>query len=140
MSRTDRFVDPTETTRIAISDGDAIVIKQRLSKGEQLAIENANLRTLYGTRTAAGLPRVEVDLEGYKIVRLFTWLVEWSLIDKTGKSVALTPAACANLDPDTFDEMETAITAHITARAAEKKTAALLKTTATAPSGSAPSA
>jgi hypothetical protein len=142
VSRRIRFVVPSKddpnTKRIELSEGDHIVIKKRLSIGEVKQIENASLRTLYGQRGPNGLPKTEVDEEGYAMVRLFTWLVEWSFADPSNpeNTLPITLQAIAALDPDDYDEIERAINRHLMDDAAAKKSKASATTASPTPSAS----
>lgn len=102
-----RFVTP-ETVTLPLGDGDSIQIKSQISHGERDAMFK--------------LARESGTLRSAEVV---AYLVGWS---------ASTPYALTmseqerldiinNLDPDSFDEIQAALKAHIDAKAEEKKRA-----------------
>jgi hypothetical protein len=126
-----RFVRP-ETTTIALSGGETLTIRRRLSAGEARA------------RTERWTEQVEDPLTGgVKLVPRLTraglatitaYLLDWSLTDDAGHRVEIQGIAQAeleaivdNLDGDAFAEIRLAIEAHEEAlraeRDAQKKTA-----------------
>jgi hypothetical protein len=131
MARTDRFVKPTDkdgkllVDRLPLGDGDWIEVKKQLSIGEVQTIERAGMRDYHQVRgEQPAQPRIDVDLNAYALVRNFMWLADWSFRDADDKPVALTISAVAALEPETFTEIEDAISAHITAIAKAKTPAA----------------
>jgi len=100
-----RFVVP-ETITLPLSDGDAIQVKKRLSHGERdamfkLARESGNLRS----------------------AELVAYVVGWS--SATPYTLAMSERERLDiingLDPDSFDEIQDALKAHLEAQAQEKK-------------------
>jgi hypothetical protein len=108
----DRFVS-ANTVRLELSDGDWIEVKERLTYGERSKLSAASFRSGH-----LGTDTVELDFEAYAVEKLATWLVDWSFT-RAGKSVPVSKAAIRALDPETADEIETALNVHI--EALEKK-------------------
>jgi hypothetical protein len=104
-----RFVVP-DTARVELSDGDWIEIKERLTYGEQQRLAGGALTRMSGTGDGAA---IDLDFERYNLLRMETWLVDWSFVGANGKPVKLSRAAIAALDPDTAAEIDAALTKHI---------------------------
>lgn len=113
-----RFVTPA-TVRVALSGGEWIEIKDRLTIGEQKRMEAAGLKSV---SARAGAQAVDVSFEEFSFARTQTYLVNWSLKDAADNQTKVSRAAIEALDQDTYEEIESAITAHIEARDAAKKT------------------
>ena len=113
-----RFVVPN-TVRVELSEGDWIELKDRLTYGEQQRLASAALTRMSnaGAGEDAG---IDLDFEKHSLMRMQTWLVDWSFLGANGKPVSVTRAAIAALDPDTAAEIDAAITAHIEALEAAK--------------------
>jgi hypothetical protein len=113
-----RFVS-LATVRKELSDGDWVEFKERLSYGEQQRLAGGALGRATGM--FEGKPEVALDMAHYQIKRFAIWVVDWSFVDAKGRHVDVTEDAIANLDPDTAEEIDAALTAHIDAMEAEKK-------------------
>lgn len=113
-----RFVAPA-TARLDLTDGDWVEVKEQITYGEQQRLSGAMLRTV---RTTAGDNEVGVDFARYAVLKLQTWLTDWSFRDAADKPVALTPAAIENLDPETAEEIDAAINKHLAERQEGKAT------------------
>ena len=111
-----RFVSPA-TVRLDLSDQDWIEIKEQITYGESQRLSGAMLRTV---KTAAGDNEVGVDFARYAVLKLQTWLVDWSLRDDADKPVPVSPAAIENLTPEAAEALNDAIDAHVAARAEGK--------------------
>jgi len=111
-----RFVVP-ETVTLELSDGDWIEVKERLTYGEQQRLAGGALRP----KLTDGEIDISLDLETHSILRLSTWIVDWSFCDAKGKQVEVSRDAITSLTPDTVDEIEDALTAHIEALTEKKK-------------------
>jgi hypothetical protein len=106
---TSRWSRP-DTAKIDISNGDWLLVKRRLSWGEQ---RGAYVRAI----AAGGGERPRPAQLGLEMV--VAYLLDWSLTDDNGAQVpirgldpdALT-AVIDNLDPDTYGEIRKAIEAH----------------------------
>ena len=70
-----RFVKP-EVVRLELSGNDWIETKKRLSYGEQQRLVAAGLTSIRGQQ--AGEPEVGLDLSRYDLMKIETWLVDWS--------------------------------------------------------------
>jgi len=123
-----RFVRP-ETVKLDLTDGDWLLVKRRLTAGEE---RHAFARIL--KQTAVG-ERMALDFEQTGLAKIVAYLLDWSLVDDTGAAVVIRDQAPAtveaillNLDPASFAEIFNAITAHETAQLdaldAEKKSQA----------------
>lgn len=109
-----RFVQPS-TVRLPLSDSDWVEIKERLTYAENQRLQGAMVRSV---RDLDG--EVGVDLARFTILRMETWLTDWSFRDDQDKPVTLSRSAIENLDPDTAREIDAAIDQHVTDRAAKK--------------------
>lgn len=120
-----RFVRP-ETKTIHISDGDWLLVKKRLSAGEQ----RATLARLYVENPDG---RYHSNPLQTGIATITAFLLDWSLTDEDGKPVVIRGlsvddlvAVLDALDLESFAEIKDAINEHenamIAERAAEKKT------------------
>jgi hypothetical protein len=122
-----RFVRP-ETTLLQISDGDWLLVRTRLSAGEQRE-GHARMYTFFekGGR--------QLDLLQVGLATITTYLLDWSLKDDHGNQVVIREqplevleAAVNALSPEDFDEVKQAIQQHEdrqhAARELEKKTRA----------------
>jgi len=109
-----RFIEP-EIVRLFLSDGDWIEVKRELNIGEHKRLDAAGVRyQLFG-------PPI-VDWEAYHIGRAAVWLTAWSFRNAEDRPVELTIDAIRALDQETFNEIQTALTAHIDVLDEEKKT------------------
>ena len=113
-----RFITPA-TARLDLSDGDWVEIKEQINYGEAQRLSGAMLRTV---KTAAGDNEVGVDFARYAVLKLQTWLVDWSFRDEADKPVPLSPAAIENLDPEAAEAINDAIDTHLAERNAGKAT------------------
>jgi len=111
-----RFVTP-ETARLELSDGDWIEVKERLTYGEQQRLAGGALRP----KLTDGEIDISLDLETHSILRLSTWIVDWSFCDAKDKQVEVSRDAIASLDPATVDEIEKVLTTHIVALEEKKR-------------------
>jgi hypothetical protein len=122
-----RFVRP-ETVKIDLTDGDWLLVKRRLTAGEE---RHAFARILQPT--SYGEP-MRLDFEKTGLAKIVAYLLDWSLADDAGVVVIrdqpapVVEAALLALDPSSFAEIHTAINAHeaaqLAALDAEKKTTA----------------
>jgi hypothetical protein len=122
---TSRFVRP-ETCILNISNDDWLLVKRRLTAGEQRArFTRMYLAGVDGTR--------HVDPMNVGMATVTAYLLDWSLTDEDGKQVAIKgkpiqelAAVIDGLDHESFSEIRTAIEVHEkaieAAREAEKKT------------------
>jgi hypothetical protein len=119
-----RIVTPG-TTRLALSNGDFLVVKQRLNAGETMDLFERAAPDV--DLTAAGaLGRLPPAKVGMAIIPAY--LLDWSLTDLEGRVIPIrgvsaeeTEAALRLLDFDTLIEIMNAITAHDAATRQEKK-------------------
>lgn len=111
-----RFVSPG-TAKLDLGDGDWVEVKEQINYGESQRLSGAMLRTV---KTAAGDNEVGVDFARYAVLKLQTWLTDWSFRDEQDKPVPLSPAAIENLDPAAAEAINEAIDRHVAARAEGK--------------------
>jgi hypothetical protein len=121
MPRRDRFVQPN-TVRLDLSDGDWVETKERLTYAESQKLYSAFVRSMRDG--GADADEMGVDLARFALLRMETWLTDWSFRDDQDKPVPLSRAAIENLDPDTAKEIDVAINAYLTERDAKKVLAA----------------
>lgn len=112
-----RFVNP-DVVRIPLSDDDWIEIKKELSVGDAKRIQNAALTFVAGERDEDR--KIGIDMHRATIEQVFTWLVDWSFRDSKDKPVRVSRQAIEALDQETFEEVESAITAYAEEREREK--------------------
>ncbi len=112
------FVRPA-VVRLDLGEGQWVETKEQLTYGESQRLSGAMLRTV---RTAAGDNEVGVDFARYAVLKLQTWLVDWSLRDEADKPVPVSAAAIENLTPAAAEAINEAIDAHVAGRAAGKAT------------------
>jgi hypothetical protein len=112
-----RFVLPN-TIRLDLSEGDWIEVKERLTYGEQQRLAGGAMARATGMGSES--VGVDLDFERYNLLRVTTWLVDWSFVDPKDKQVPVSREAVAALDPDTMVEIDAALTAHIEALEASK--------------------
>lgn len=113
-----RFVTP-ETVQLELSDGDWIEVKERLNLWEREQLTGTALGGL--SASGDGDAQVGLNYARYAIQKLETWLVDWSFVDGDDKRVEVSLDAIRNLDPDTADEIDAALDAHIAAMEELKK-------------------
>lgn len=136
----DRFNRPA-TTKLALSNDDWLLVKKKLSYGEQ--------RQAFGRRYITGVDgRVRIDPVNVGMVTVTAYLLDWSLtrdgepVPIRGISLDELTMILDNLEPEAFAEIRDAIERHEIAMAAEaeeakKKTAG---TPTSAPISRSPSA
>jgi hypothetical protein len=112
------FVKPA-ITRLDLGEGQWVEIKEQITYGESQRLSGAMLRTV---KTAAGDNEVGVDFARYAVLKLQTWLVDWSLRDDADKPVPVSPAAIENLTPEGAEAINDAIDAYVAERNAGKAT------------------
>lgn len=115
MARRNRFVS-TNVTRLPLSDGDWIEVKERLTYAEQEQLNASSMKPVFVTE---GGSRLELSLEVFNINRIAAWVVDWSFVGPNDKALPVTRAYIEALDPDTAAEITTALDAHVTALAAQ---------------------
>jgi len=111
------FVEPN-TVRLELSDGEWVEVKEELTYGEQQRLSNAAMTRFQDA--SAPTPRIELDFERYQIIRLKTWLTDWSAKGHDGKSIKITDESIRALRSDMAAEIDAALTAHIESLEAAK--------------------
>lgn len=123
-----RFVSP-ETVRINLNDGPSgeknwIEIKKELTIGEEKKFRAAGMKNV---RPGGDASAIEIDWSEMAIARVDAYLVDWSATRPDPKNkdkfvaVPVTPQAIKSLSAEDFEEIDTAIQAHMTAEADRKK-------------------
>jgi hypothetical protein len=116
-----RFVRP-ETRTLTLANGDQLIVRARLTAGEQRA------------RLARMYPNQEFDRLLVPVAYVLAYLLDWNLTDAAGQAVVIRDLVADDLqrvidalDQESFTEIFKAIEAHEegmkAAREAEKKTA-----------------
>lgn len=106
-----RFVRP-ETVRLPISDGDWLLVKKRLTSGEE--------RAAFARTYIAGVDgRMHVNPISLGVGQVTAYLLEWSLTDDDGQIVDIRDKSADelavvldSLSPEDFTEIRDAIAAH----------------------------
>jgi hypothetical protein len=132
-----RFVKPTEV-RLPISDGDYLIVKEKLTAGEQLEV----FARLYKTAEGGSSGGITVGRSGVQesmtldplqvgLSTVIGYLLDWSLTDDDGRVVSIrnqpidvVTAALRGLEFDDYQEIVAAVQAHdqrIQAARQEKK-------------------
>jgi hypothetical protein len=127
-----RVINP-EAERLPISNGDWLLVKKRLSAGDQQdGFERAYLKNPDGTYVMSAEGRRVVSPAATRMSMITSYLIDWSLVgldgtplDIRGASVSAMEATLRMLDADSFKEIFEAIdnfdTEQAKARAAKKK-------------------
>jgi hypothetical protein len=131
-----RFVTPTEV-RIPISEGDYLIVKEKLTAGEQLEVFARLYKSEGGGAGGVTVGKMGVaesmtlDPLQVGLSMVLGYLLDWSLTDDDGRVVSIrnqpldvVTAALRNLEFDDYQEIVTAVQAHdakIQAARQEKK-------------------
>ena len=116
------------TDRLALSQGDAIVVKRYLTAGESREMWRASMKP-----ATPGAP-IELDPIAASEALVLAYLLDWTFADADGRPIVIADqspatvrAALAAIDSDAYLEVQKAIQDHQAATAAaleaEKKTA-----------------
>jgi len=109
----DYFVNEDETTQLDLSDGDWIEVRNQLGYGEQQRLAGSVLGNVFMKDIDTGSAKVTIDLEKHNVERLFAWVVDWSFRDNQGKKVKVSRSSIARLLPDMVEEIDAALTLHM---------------------------
>lgn len=126
-----RFVRP-ETRTLTLEDGESLVVRARLSNGEQRALFS-RLYTRGPVTPEAPMGVLTTNPDQVGLASVTAYLLDWTLKDDDGKPVHIHDLAIDQLEqilndltPEAFDEIYAAIARHDgamrEAREAEKKT------------------
>lgn len=116
MSR-NRVVRPS-VTRITISEGDWIEVKNELTVGEQKALEAAGLKEPIMLN---GRPFQPIDWAVYELERALIFLKAWNLVGGEPEGpIPLDFSGISSLDVDSFAEINQAIIKFTVDQAAKK--------------------
>lgn len=110
-----RFVRP-ESTRLPLSEGHWIEVKEKLPFGESERLRGMNFQLRASSDSfgkGAGQDDLRIDMSAYKLARMEAYIVDWSARDDQDKPVKVSRDALAALDQESADEIEAAIDAHI---------------------------
>ena len=115
--RADRFASGA-AVRLELSDGDWVLVRAELTYGQQRRLAASGLTGIDAGATSG--ERLKVDLAAYDLERLATWVMDWSFRDGDGDRVTVSREAIEALHPDTAQEINAALDAHIEALEAKK--------------------
>jgi hypothetical protein len=107
-----RFTDFQAVRRVDLSDGDWVEFRKELSFSETQAVESGALVSRMGKTQEI---EVEVDWPSYEVVRLASWISDWSFVDADGLREPPTRDAIRKLNQATAQELTAALDAHINA-------------------------
>ena len=108
-------------TRYELSNGHWVEFKNELTYGEELALEQGVLQRAYlqevirsgGKMGEEDMPiKFDVDVRAVVILRLFTWITDWSLTGADGKYVAISKSAIINLKRVVAEELRLLLDNH----------------------------
>jgi hypothetical protein len=88
-----RFVVPS-TVKAELSEGDWIELKEWLTYGEQQRLASSALSRMTNAGADAG---IDLDFEKHSLMRMETWVVDWSFVGPNGKPVEITRRAISAL-------------------------------------------
>jgi hypothetical protein len=128
--------------KLPLSDGDWVLVHAELTYGQQRRLAAAGLSGVPDALAAQGQGEaLSLDLAGYDLERLVTWVMDWSFTDADGDHVLVSREAIEALHPDAAAEINAALDRHIEALEG-KETAPGSGATpgATAPGATSPSA
>ena len=98
-----------------------MLVRAELTYGQQRRLAAAGLSGVPGALAEQGQGEgLTVDLAAYDLERLATWLMDWSFTDGDGDHIVLTRERIEALHPDTAEEINAALDAHIEALEAKK--------------------
>jgi hypothetical protein len=116
------FVNPTETRRIDLSDGDWIEVRDRITFGAKERLGSISIRTMTQSE-GDGPTKFDLDMSTYKIERMAAYIVGWSARKPDGSPAKPDKSAFGALSEAAADEINEALDRHIEARAEEAKRA-----------------
>lgn len=99
-----------ETVRIDLPCGKWIEVKQELSWGEEQRLISGGIG-----RVSVDDPEATIDLAEFHIRRVLTWVAEWSVTDKDGKTVPVNRKSVETLKASLGREIHQALDRHIAA-------------------------
>lgn len=112
-ARRDRFSSGA-TVRLALSDGDWVLVRQELTYGQERRLFTAGLSGVPGQLAeGAQADPLRMDYAAFEIERLCTWVVDWSFVDGDGAHVVVSREAIEALHPETAKELQQALDAHV---------------------------
>ena len=97
-------------TRLDLSEGDWIEVKDELMYGEQLTLENASF---VGRELTTDGVRIVQDMPRYHLKRMELYITDWSLRDRQDKPVPISADSLRMLDVATANEINAAIDGHL---------------------------
>jgi hypothetical protein len=120
--RRDRFASGA-AVKLALSDGDWILVRKELTYGQQRRLATAGLEGLPPSLAVDETQKLRVDWAEMDFERLAVWIMEWSLVDGDGDPVPISREAIERLHPDTATEIQTVLRTYLEAEEAKKKSA-----------------
>lgn len=121
-----RGIKPSTVT-LTLSDGDTIIIHDRLTAGQERDITSRSIRGY--TQGEDGRTRIEPDGNALSFATAATYILGWSFVDHDGKPIAWLSSSSFDekvkilrqLDTDTLREIDQAIEAHRKAQQAARE-------------------
>lgn len=112
-----RFVDPTASKRLELTEDDWLEVKNSINWGEALRLSAMYQAAVH----EGGAVALAEGWDRYKIEEVMTWALDWSFVGADGEKVSLSREALAELDPESGDELLRALNAHVEAQRASPK-------------------
>lgn len=110
------FVKGSRPVRKELPDGQWVEFKSELTYGEQ--------KKLTGAAQAyfdfEGKLRLDADYSQHAIVRLSTWITDWSFVDESGSPVTPNRQSIAALTAERGNQIDSALDDHIAELEAKK--------------------
>jgi len=124
-----------DAVRLELSDGDWVLVHSELSYGQQRRLATVGLTGVPAALAGeGGGQQLNVDWARFEVERLVTWVMDWSFRDGDGDHVVVSRESIERLNPDTAQEINAALDAHIEAQAAKKAPSSPVATDAPGPS------
>lgn len=98
-----------------------IRLKKELTVGEDRHVKTAGWKGVRGVGGKEGEQEISIDWKETGLVRAFTWLTAWSLMDEKDRVLPISLPVLSSLHKDVFDLIENAITERVKEAEAKKK-------------------
>ena len=105
----------TNSVRLALTEGDWIEVRERLSGFETRKMAGAAFTSMNANGDIA------VDFPALGLARTKKYLTDWNFVDDNDKRIPLSESAIAALDEEALKEIEAALDVHCSAMEAESK-------------------
>lgn len=114
-----KFFISQESARLDVGDGEWVEIKKELSFAESQKVIGAGVASVHAGENKRD--EYKVDFEFMNVIKLETWIVDWSFTDDDKAKVPVSRSAICNLQPDLATKIVGLIEKHQTALEEEKK-------------------